>query len=73
MISTTLQAGELVYHQMPGAGGWGNPLDRPAEEVAQDVRDDKVSLEGARELYGVVLDAVTFEIDHELTAELRSR
>lgn len=72
MISTTMQAGDLVYHQQAGAGGWGDPFERPPDEVAADVRNDKVSLQAARELYGVVLDERSLAVDHEATSTLRS-
>lgn len=73
MISTTLQAGELLYHHMAGGGGWGNPLERPVDEVAADVRNDKVSLLAAREQYGVVITAKTLAVNEAATIELRSR
>lgn len=71
MISTTLQAGEVIYHHMAGGGGWGHPFERPAPEVADDVRNDKVSLAAARELYGVVLHEGTFAVDDVATERLR--
>jgi N-methylhydantoinase B len=48
-------AGATQTIHTPGGGGWGDPLDRPAGEVAADVRDGYVSPEAARDLYGVVL------------------
>jgi hypothetical protein len=39
----------------PGGGGYGNPLERPVEKVVWDVRNGLVSIEGAREDYGVVI------------------
>jgi N-methylhydantoinase B len=39
----------------PGGGGWGDPLDRPVEDVTSDVLDGYVSVEAARDSYGVVL------------------
>ncbi len=36
-----------------GGGGWGNPLERDPEAVRRDVRDEYVSIEGARRDYGV--------------------
>ena len=47
------------------AGGWGDPLERPVEEVLQDIAWLKVSLDGARRDYGVVIDA---DGDADLTA-----
>jgi N-methylhydantoinase B len=38
-----------------GGGGWGDPLDRPVEEVLRDIAWRKVSVEGARRDYGVVV------------------
>ncbi|MGN6574605.1 MAG: hydantoinase B/oxoprolinase family protein, partial [Nocardioides sp.] len=38
-----------------GGGGWGDPLTRPYDEVARDVLWGKVSRNGARADYGVVV------------------
>lgn len=38
-------------------GGFGDPLDRPPEQVASDVRCGRVTPEAARTIYGVALDA----------------
>jgi N-methylhydantoinase B len=48
--------GDVVIFNTAGSGGWGDPLDRPAESVARDVRNDLVSLEQAKVAYGVILD-----------------
>jgi N-methylhydantoinase B len=50
-----IPAGTLVRIDTTGGGGWGDPLLRPPEVVALDVRQGKVSAEAAREEYGVVL------------------
>ena len=71
MVSTSIDAGERLYHRQAGGGGWGDPLERDSELVAQDVRNDKVSLASARDDYGVVLDPDTFAVDHEATARAR--
>lgn len=62
----------------PGGGGWGDPLDRPAEAVWRDWRDGLVSTAAAREVYGVVLkgspdDPVPIErvLDRPATEALR--
>ena len=55
-----------------GGGGYGDPLDREAERVAQDVREGYVSAAAARELYGVALDRVG-RADAVATAGLRKR
>ncbi|MEL6996837.1 MAG: hydantoinase B/oxoprolinase family protein [Pseudomonadota bacterium] len=52
-----LKKGDLVRIITPGGGGWGHPMDRPAEDVLADVLDGFVSEDAARELYGVELDS----------------
>ena len=48
-------AGEVIHILTTGGGGWGDPLDRPYDEVLRDVRWGKVSIEGAGTDYGVVI------------------
>lgn len=50
-----LVAGEIVRIRTTGGGGWGDPLDRPVADVLRDVSWGKVSVEGARTDYGVIL------------------
>ncbi len=71
MVSTSMQAGERLYHRQAGGGGWGDALERDPELVARDVRNDKVSLASARDDYGVVLEPDTFAVDHDATADAR--
>lgn len=55
---TVLQLGEGVHVRLalPGGGGYGDPLSRDAELVLVDVVDGYVSIERAREDYGVAVD-----------------
>lgn len=53
-----------------GGGGYGDPLDRDSWRVADDVRNDLVSVGAAREQYGVVLGD-DYEVDQEATEKLR--
>ncbi len=53
----TMQPGEGFRNLSAGGGGWGNPLDRPVELVAEDVLDGYVSLQQAEEVYGVRVEA----------------
>lgn len=71
MISTTMKGGEVLYHRQPGGGGWGDPLKRAPEAVARDVKNEKVSLQLARDAYGVVLDEATGEVDQAATEAQR--
>ncbi|MBK5218397.1 MAG: hydantoinase B/oxoprolinase family protein [Thermoleophilia bacterium] len=60
-----------------GGGGWGDPLKRDPEAVKRDVRDEYVSIDGARDDYGVVVsgdpdeDPEGLEVDLEATARCR--
>ncbi len=56
-----------------GGGGWGNPLEREAGLVADDVKEGYVSAGAARDDYGVVIDDATCEVDRPATEELRSK
>ncbi|MCX5808345.1 MAG: hydantoinase B/oxoprolinase family protein [Proteobacteria bacterium] len=68
---TQLIPGDVVTIDAPGGGGYGNPLEREPEMVASDVIEGYVSLESARNDYGVVVNPVTGEIDREETKRLR--
>ena len=50
-----LHAGDSVWAQSPGGGGFGDPLTRDVAEVERDLRLGYVSRRSAEELYGVVL------------------
>ena len=67
MFSTEIEAGDVYEHRTAGGGGWGDPLERDPAAVADDVLNEKVSAEAARELYGVVVATQSTE-----TAERRS-
>ena len=42
-----MEAGDRINFDYGGGGGWGDPLDRPAAAVLDDVLDEYVSVEGA--------------------------
>jgi N-methylhydantoinase B len=54
IASVLLAAGELLGHELSGGGGYGDPLDREPALVRDDVLAQFVSLERARDVYGVV-------------------
>ncbi|MCD7098790.1 hydantoinase B/oxoprolinase family protein [Stenotrophomonas sp. MMGLT7] len=68
-----LKAGDTLTIVTPGGGGYGHPHDRDPQRVFEDVRLGLVSLESAREEYGVALTADGLEVDGEGTAALRAR
>jgi N-methylhydantoinase B len=57
---------------LPGGGGFGDPFRRDPRAVLEDAQDGLVSIEAAREAYGVVIDADAWEVDGEATAQARS-
>jgi N-methylhydantoinase B len=65
-----VRAGEVIRIRTTGGGGWGHPLDRPYDEVLRDVRWGKVSVDGAREDYGVVV--VEGDVDRPASDALRA-
>jgi len=73
-----VEAGQIIRIRTTGGGGWGDPLERPYDEVERDLRWGKVSFDGARESYGVVAggtkDDVTIDAaaSDALRAEMRS-
>jgi N-methylhydantoinase B len=66
-----LAPGDVASVQTPGGGGYGDPLERDPEAVREDVVNGKVSVDRAREAYGVVVDPETGEVDEAATAERR--
>jgi len=66
-----VRAGEVVRVETTGGGGWGDALDREIELVQRDVIQGKISLEAAREDYGVVMAGDT--ADETATRALRER
>jgi N-methylhydantoinase B len=71
-----------VRLSFPGGGGYGAPHDRPVARVLEDVVNGYVSLDAARDVYGVAItydgpeDAVVrpperYRVDEERTRELR--
>jgi N-methylhydantoinase B len=66
-----LKAGDVIRLERSGGGGYGPAWERPAEAVLADVLDGYVSLDAAREQYGVVVDAGTHRIDQAATQRRR--
>lgn len=65
------QAGDVMVYCSPCGGGYGDPLERPAATVREDVLDDFCSREAAYEVYGVVLDE-RLTLDQTATRQRRS-
>jgi N-methylhydantoinase B len=63
--------GAILFQQAGGGGGYGDPFKRPKEKVAQEVKNGIISVECAKEDYGVVVNPETFELNLEETEKLR--
>ncbi len=70
---TQLKPGDVVTIDAPGGGGYGNPFERDPELVAGDAAEGYISIESARNDYGVAIDPATLRIDIEGTKKLRGR
>ena len=68
---TRMNPGDVIVIDVAGGGGFGDPLERDPDMVQEDVIQGCVSLEKAREDYGVVIDASTMKVDPAATEELR--
>ncbi|HEY5164983.1 MAG TPA: hydantoinase B/oxoprolinase family protein, partial [Acidimicrobiia bacterium] len=72
-----MATGDTLVYRFGGGGGWGDPLARDPAAVLDDVWDEYVSVDAAREEYGVVvtgsLEAMTLAVDEAATRELRAR
>jgi N-methylhydantoinase B/oxoprolinase/acetone carboxylase alpha subunit len=68
-----LRKGDLLAFRLGGGGGYGDPLERAIDKVERDVLNGWVSIERARDDYGVVVDLETGKADRQRTADLRAR
>lgn len=69
---TLCESGDVIEFYSAGGGGYGNPFSRDPAEVERDVRLEYVSIEKAREQYGVHIDPDTLKVDPEKTSKLRA-
>ncbi|MCX7384830.1 MAG: hydantoinase B/oxoprolinase family protein [Alphaproteobacteria bacterium] len=71
-LTMTIKRGQTYRHELPGAGGWGDPLTRDLAAVAKDLRDELVTIEGAARDYGVIAAGDPPVINPAATATLRA-
>ena len=71
-LITGVPKGTVYYQVAQGGGGYGDPKARPPAQVAEEVRNGVVSVDAARESYGVAVDPESFAVDEAATAELRA-
>jgi N-methylhydantoinase B len=68
-----LRKGDMVRMATGGGGGYGRAIEREPEAVQADVIDELLTVDQAQELYSVVLNPQTLEIEAEGTRALRER
>lgn len=71
VLSRHLTRGDRYILRSGGGGGFGSPLERELQRVLDDVREGYVSVERARDCYGVVFDRRTGQALPESTRKLR--
>ena len=72
-IVHNFKAGDVVISLGGGGAGVGRPEERDPEAVKMDVLNELVSLKAAHDLYKVVLDPDSLEIDLKATQDLRAK
>jgi N-methylhydantoinase B len=72
-ITLQLEPGDVISVQTPGGGGCEPAWQRAPEQVAEDVALGKISAARARQVYGVVLDPITMQVDAPATTAERAR
>ena len=71
-FTMTIQRGDVFRHEVAGAGGWGDPLERDPAAVLKDVRNEMISLHAAADDYGVIINAPTWAVDAAATQRRRT-
>lgn len=71
-LTMTITDGQVFRHEVAGAGGWGDPLERDPLAVLKDVRNELISLVAAAHDYGVIIDARRWKVDEAATQRLRA-
>ncbi len=68
-----VRKGDLVRIITAGGGGWGNPFERPAALVLDDVLDAFITIESAEREYGVILSPDGLSVDDDATCNCRDK
>jgi N-methylhydantoinase B len=66
-----IKENDVLYYTLGMGGGYGTPLDRDPDAVRKDVEDELVTPEVAYDVYAVVIDPNTLEIDLAATEKAR--
>ena len=71
-VTVDLKPGDMMSYRTCGGGGYGAAVERDPELVLVDVREGKITLERAREVYQVAVDEDAWTVDQDETAKLRA-
>ena len=71
-VTLDLSPDDVMSYRTCGGGGYGPPEEREPERVLRDVREGRVSVERARDVYRVAIDVDSWALDEAGTARLRS-
>ena len=72
ITNLTIRSGARIEMAQPGGGGYGRARDRDPELVFSDWLDGKVNSRAVMDVYAVVIDTDSSELDLEATRKLRS-
>ncbi len=71
-FNITIRDDDVFRHEVAGAGGYGDPLERDPDAVMRDVKNEVVTADAAVRDYGVVINSRTFTVDAEATEKQRA-
>ena len=57
-----MNTNDVVRMVTATGGGYGDPFKRPADKVAMDVKNEYITVDQAKEDYGVLVDPETFKV-----------
>jgi len=66
-------SGTVLFQQAGGGGGYGNPYLRSPEQVVQEMKNGVISVERAKQDYGVVVDSDTLKLNLAETEKIRKK
>jgi hypothetical protein len=64
--------GETFLHISGGGGGHGVPVDRAPEDVLDDIREERFTVDYAYDVYGVVIDGNPQRVNAKETERRRA-
>jgi len=69
---TFMDPGDRISFVSAGGGGYGDPFERDPKLVEKDVQYEYVSIERAKQDYGVIINPDSLKLDLDATLQLRN-